>query len=85
VNPESVFDNEYKTLQVYPNPASDVINITNSSKLHNIRIYSITGSLVYQSEVVKQSIDISSLNKGTYFIHAAGDNGEQFASKIIVN
>lgn len=85
VNPESVFDNEYQTLEVYPNPATDRINISNSTDLHNLRIYSVTGSLVYESSIISETIDISSLNKGTYFIHATGQNGEPFASKFIVN
>jgi len=85
VNPEGVFDNEYNAMKVYPNPATDRISIQNSEELSNIRIYSVIGSLVYESENVSRTIDISSLNKGVYSIQATGENGELYSTKIIVN
>lgn len=85
VNPDGIFDNEYQVMNVYPNPATDRINIENSSELSNIRIYSVIGSMVYESDIVNETIDISSLNKGVYTIHASGEKGELYSTKLIVN
>lgn len=50
-NPEN-FDN--KIIQIYPNPASTVINFTfqgNSGKLHILQIYSFIGKKMMESRV----------------------------------
>ena len=85
VNPEGIFDNKYQVMEVYPNPATDRINIKNSTELSSIRIYSVTGSLVYESENVSETIDISTFNNGVYFIHASGIKGQSYSTKFTVN
>jgi M6 family metalloprotease-like protein len=58
---------------IYPNPAYDRINIELQGIKGNIsiRIYNVLGVLVYDEIADNQSttIDISSLNKGVYFIY----------------
>ena len=72
-----VFDVRFNTgideikndLTVYPNPASDMLNINGISE-GNYSIFNILGEVIY-SHVVNQdkiTIDISSLQSGKYFI-----------------
>ena len=72
-----VFDVRFNTgideikndLTVYPNPASDMLNINGISE-GNYSIFNILGEVIY-SHVIKQdkiTIDISSLQSGKYFI-----------------
>lgn len=61
-----------KFVNLYPNPASTILNIENKSTeaIKNISVYSITGTLVKQinpSENMK-SISVSDLQSGLYFI-----------------
>ncbi len=58
---------------VYPNPATDRITVDLNGIQGNVtlKIYNVIGMLVYQ-EIIDESgttIDISSLNKGIYFIY----------------
>jgi len=57
--------------QIYPNPAQNQITISNKqSVIGNIQILDITGKIVKEltSNNSKQTIDISELHKGIYFV-----------------
>ena len=58
-------------IQIYPNPAQNQITINNGLLvIGRIQILDITGKIVKQviSNNTKQTIDISELNKGIYFV-----------------
>jgi hypothetical protein len=61
-------------ISLYPNPATDVINIRNNSnlELEGIRIYDINGRLVAQHKVRDTSnshmINVSELASGIYML-----------------
>ncbi len=74
-------------VDIYPNPASDVLNIElqEAGKKYEIQLVDIQGQLVYKSEVrnQKSEINISSLANGIYLLTL--QNAEQKTSvKIIV-
>ena len=55
----------------YPNPANSLFNIQSEELLSSIRMYNIGGQLIYEDLSCKtklQSIDISSFDKGVYFV-----------------
>lgn len=75
-------------LQVYPNPASAVVNYSvtsHSSDQLTVQIYNLAGVLVSAREeviaagVTQQSIAISNLKSGNYILKITGKQGIQFA------
>ncbi|MCF6366209.1 MAG: T9SS type A sorting domain-containing protein [Bacteroidales bacterium] len=61
-----------KSINVYPNPSSDIINFVIDNKESNlsVRIYNTKGQLVlYEESVRNNQINISGLRKGTYIIN----------------
>lgn len=65
---ETITENNFKC---YPNPANDVINIKSVNDLSSIRIFNVSGQLVYENHNVSsklQTIDISSFEKGVFFM-----------------
>ena len=63
-----------KTVLVYPNPASDIINF-NGFKPNEVQIYDATGALVQHHKVLNSnSISISELNDGIYFVRFVADS-----------
>ncbi|WP_223559367.1 T9SS type A sorting domain-containing protein [Chryseobacterium lathyri] len=66
---------------MYPNPASDFIKISTSSKIKNIEIYDAAGKKV-QSMVENDKIDVRSFPAGTYLINIRTENGN-FSEKFI--
>lgn len=67
---------------VYPNPASDYLFISNISNLKRIDIYSVTGQKIKTIEAIENRIQISELPQGVYVISAENNSGEVFSTKF---
>ncbi|MDF1673683.1 MAG: T9SS type A sorting domain-containing protein [Vicingaceae bacterium] len=61
------------TTTVYPNPATNVLNISTNEVIKSIEIYSVNGALV--KTVSTKAIDISELNNGMYFLSVLTESG----------
>ena len=65
---------------VYPNPATNIVNITNSENLSvkQVEIYDTTGKLInthnFNNEAEIQ-LNIETLTSGTYLLHLHTDEG----------
>lgn len=79
LNETTVFD-----FRLYPNPAKDILNIqTNNIEITSVNIYNILGSRVLTlNEVESNSINISNLTSGVYFVKINA-NGNSITKKII--
>jgi len=66
---------------VFPNPASNYIQITNVENIENIQIFSIAGNKVLHSTAASQ-IAISSLKSGIYMVTIQAKNGTTEVYKI---
>lgn len=80
-------ENFFKTnFAVYPNPATDVINISNVNKLEitSAEITDINGRIIKNIKSGVESINISDLNTGVYFLRISIDSGEG-VTKIVKN
>jgi hypothetical protein len=64
------------TFNVYPNPATDVINVESNSNLP-ISIYNTAGVMILQTEPNVNVIDIYDLPRGIYIIND-GINNKKF-------
>ena len=72
----SVQDLDNSTFSLYPNPASQQINLawTNSNKEYQVEIFNVLGQKVLTSKALnKSSIDVSSLAVGTYFVRLTNE------------
>lgn len=77
-------NNNNNSFLCYPNPTNNILNIkTNNINYKTIEIYNINGSLIYTNNM-SNSIDISNLNKGIYFIRLSGDKKSE-VQKIVIN
>lgn len=70
-------------IQMYPNPASDVLNITKVSDKALYKIYNAAGQLVGDGNINNGKINVSSLLKGGYVITIDEKGKDQFRSKFI--
>ncbi len=68
-------------LEIYPNPASDMINIQTNSNISNVAIYNISGKKVLQAN--RTDINISRLSQGMYILKITSDNGAQITKRFI--
>ena len=64
------------SIRLFPNPASDVINLTNINTYDNVTVSNITGQTIYESAVSSDmQIDVSQYQAGIYVIKLSGENG----------
>ena len=77
-------------ISLYPNPSRSglfTIDLNMLSGKSNIRIYDIVGNAIYSTEtfsIAKQSIDLSNVANGSYFVSITNNNVTT-TKKIVVN
>jgi hypothetical protein len=78
-------------LNVFPNPASEVVNVTfvNTEKNSTISVYDLTGKELLSKNILsgnglsQQELDVSHLSRGTYILTLTSDNSRK-TQKIII-
>lgn len=80
-----VNETELSQFSIYPNPVSDNLYINNfQSKNFYMQIFDIKGQLVFNQNLFEQnnSISISNLQRGIYFVVIYNNNNKVFTKKI---
>jgi hypothetical protein len=81
-------ENELSYLKLYPNPTTDLVNISSQDFSSEIQlaVFNISGQQVYSKIRTPQSnhvvLDISSLDSGLYFLQIASE-GNRITKKLI--
>ena len=72
-------------VQLYPNPAHNLVHLTSQSVIVKTEIYNQQGQIVHiANNSNKQiTIEISDLNVGLYFIKSYLDNGKIYTNKLV--
>jgi hypothetical protein len=71
-------------INIYPNPTKGNLTIDVTKDIANIHINNLFGQTI-QSNIKKNTIDISSLTKGVYILTVEFTNGNTITKKIIKN
>ena len=72
-----------KSLLVYPNPASRMLNV--SGEFTSVEVFNTVGQRLFAQEVSGSAqIDLSSFSNGVYFLRVT-NNGETLVKKFTVN
>ncbi|EPR72614.1 hypothetical protein ADIWIN_2399 [Winogradskyella psychrotolerans RS-3] len=70
-------------MNIYPNPVSDNLFISKpNSEVLDVVLYDIYGNSVLQQKTIGESVDVSILTEGIYFIEISSENGRRI-QKII--
>ena len=87
VNPVGIKTPQTARLSVWPNPSSGLISLRLPETNMQIKVYSLTGNMVYQSisPGLLESINLNHLMKGIYIIESVSENSETILrSKLII-
>ncbi len=71
---------------IYPNPASDILNISiknNAPEIKSAQIVDLTGRLITDSKVINNIIDIKNLAVGTYILVIQDKAGNKYTEKFL--
>tara|TARA_B110001469_G_scaffold110809_1_gene112647 strand:+ start:330 stop:1181 length:852 start_codon:yes stop_codon:yes gene_type:complete len=81
-----VKDENLVTLNMYPNPASDVLNISAQNTINTVEIFNVLGQKVINMQVENTSakINVSNLNGGIYLINYEINNSTS-TKKLVKN
>ncbi len=72
-------------ISIYPNPATDILNIEGITSRTSIKMFDLIGNLVKETETEEnQILDISQLPQGVYTLVAENNDGK-IINKIIVS
>lgn len=71
-----------KTVQIYPNPVDDVLNVKNISPKSTYEIYNAPGQLIAKGVIGDGKIVVRDLVKGVYFI-SIDENGITLKNKFV--
>ncbi len=69
------------SIVVYPNPATDYLNIVTNTNLHSVLLYDITGKQI-NCRIDGTILDVSQLSKGIYLLKLLTDNDFKFIKFI---
>ncbi|MEO8149590.1 MAG: T9SS type A sorting domain-containing protein [Bacteroidia bacterium] len=77
-------EHSFSTLQVHPNPFNDQLNFTSANEPLQIRLYDITGRIIFNQSVQgSKSLNTSQLAKGIYFYDVRNDRGVIKQGKVV--
>lgn len=73
----SVSDNKLTDFKIYPNPATDILTVTTENNpIEKLTVYSVAGMKVLEQNTIENSIDVSALKTGTYFLEIISSEGK---------
>jgi len=78
--------NAGNTVNVWPNPAKDVIHVQNNNEGYSIaRIYNLSGALIGESKMQAgiNTINVSNLSFGIYIVNIKTADGQSYNKKFI--
>lgn len=83
---EMTNDGNLASLNVYPNPANDILNIE-SENLKVINVYNIQGQMITTVQVNNNvvSLDVNAYETGVYFVEGVDDCYNRKVDRFIVN
>jgi hypothetical protein len=64
-------------MEVFPNPATDLLTVSSPRNILKMRIYSLSGQILYETEVGKTDyhMNVANFSNGMYLIFAETDQG----------
>ncbi|HEU4791396.1 MAG TPA: starch-binding protein, partial [Flavobacterium sp.] len=74
---------EITAVSVYPNPVSSLLQISSNSAALDYQIVAMNGNVAQIGKVINNSIDVSTLRDGLYFLKIHFENGLEHQQKII--
>lgn len=83
----STYETAIKNYSIYPNPASDFINVSlkKTSQKAEYEMYDASGRLILKGNFAGETkIDVKTLTNGNYLLTMISDDGEKISEKFII-
>ena len=83
----NILENQNNNVLVYPNPATDIVNIKLQTQvMEHLKISDVKGSIIYTETLQsnQKQLNTSSFAKGMYFITITTKQGAKFVKKLMI-
>lgn len=74
---------ENKKVLLYPNPAKETVSFKNADKIQSVDVYESTGRKVKTVKMDGESINVSDLKSGNYYLEISLKDGSTSYQKLI--
>lgn len=80
-----IADSKSGKINVYPNPVKDKLNISGLKANETVKLFDMTGRVVWQAEAkgMELTIPVSNITEGVYHLNVTGTYGAASSHKII--
>ena len=76
-------ENSKNNIVIYPNPVSDILQISSETSIDNYKIMNIQGAVLKEGKPIENTIDVSNLSSGLYFLQMKLEDGDEQIQRII--
>ena len=89
ISPSLVGITEFKApdVSIYPNPTKDILSIQTSAVIKRVEVMDILGNIVLEmnsnASTLNKGIDVSSLQRGVFFVRLFGTNNESIEKRFV--
>lgn len=84
-NTNGIEEIELKNIKIFPNPSSGIYNLESDTEIRSIVVYSNTGTNVFSTDSMIETIDLTDYPSGIYFIKAKGIGSSETTVRVIKN
>ncbi len=82
---DSVFDGEVHALDVYPNPANDLVNLDGVEAYEQVEVLDMTGNILLQDKLdFGNQLNVTDLPDGVYMLHFIDGAGNEANRRLVV-
>ena len=72
-------------VSIYPNPASNILNIEGFKNLSKVELFDVLGKKVLQSDrLINNQLNVETLNSGIYLLRLMANDNSMMVKKIII-
>lgn len=79
----NIIENEQLSTTIFPNPATDILQLTNIETIDKVEIFNALGQPVQLFNKPQQGISLKDLPPGTYMVKITSDSGAQGIKKLL--
>ena len=82
-----IWNNSSSTINLYPNPVKDILNISSSDNIKSLKVKDLLGRIIYSSlDINSKSISLNTSNfRNNVYLLSLIINDKLIIKKIIIN
>ena len=85
--PDGIPEIGSSSIKVFPNPATDVVNITVSNDISTVQVMNYLGMITYSENITQEktiTLKTSNYSAGNYFVRFVTNNGQTLIKKMVI-